>query len=64
MCKLRATCGYLVTASIGHLGLNIDTSWAEWPDDVTTMMAAATPRWAARTVARAMAVMWSQGSGV
>ncbi|KAI8424500.1 hypothetical protein MSG28_002964 [Choristoneura fumiferana] len=61
MCSCRAIVAYLVTATIGHLGLNLDTIWADLPVVVTTIIAAAIVLFAAITAATAVPVAASQG---
>lgn len=61
MCSCRAIGAYLVTATIGHLGLNLDTIWADLPVVVTTIIAAAIVLFAAITAATAVPVAASQG---
>lgn len=56
ICSCLAIAAYLVTVMIGHLGLYLATSWADFPVVVTTTIAAAITLCAARTAANAAPV--------
>lgn len=57
----RATCAKRVTAMIGHLGRYLAMRWAECPDVVMTMIAAA--RHLADASTEAIAMVWATSIG-